>query len=277
MPDPLHEAGGSQKVFTGDSCAGTVMPAKDFYDLLAPYYHYIYSDWLSDLKRQARVLRSVMREFWGPSIKTILDASCGIGTQSIGLARLGYKVTGADISPRAIARAKREIEERGLHVELLVADMRKLAAACQQEFDLVLSCDNSVPHLLSDEEIETAFGQFLQCIRPGGGCVISVRDYATMKRKGMRIVPRTVHSTVHGKIIMFDVWRFHDSFYDMNIYIVKDKGQQDCDTEVLRTQYYCVTIGRLEELMLKAGFVDVQTLRGRYFQPLIIGTKKPVR
>jgi hypothetical protein len=38
-------------------------------------------------------------------------------------------------------------------------------------FDLVVSCDNSIPHLLSDAEISLALRQMLACLRPGGGCL----------------------------------------------------------------------------------------------------------
>ena len=63
-----------------------------FYAGLAPLYHLIYSDWDQSMERQATVLDSVIHEAWG-KVSTVLDVSCGIGTQAIGLAKLGYIVT----------------------------------------------------------------------------------------------------------------------------------------------------------------------------------------
>jgi glycine/sarcosine N-methyltransferase len=54
----------------------------------------------------------------------VLDASCGIGTQAIGLGRL--LVTATDISPASVDRCAREAAARGLDVTTAVADMRVL-------------------------------------------------------------------------------------------------------------------------------------------------------
>lgn len=37
----------------------------------------------------------------------VLDCACGIGTQAVGFARLGYDVTASDISDAEIKEAKR--------------------------------------------------------------------------------------------------------------------------------------------------------------------------
>jgi len=41
----------------------------------------------------------------------ILDCACGIGTQAIGLAALGYCVTASDLSEGALAEAKKRAEK----------------------------------------------------------------------------------------------------------------------------------------------------------------------
>lgn len=46
-----------------------------------------------------------------------------------------------------------------------------------RQFDVVIACDNSIPRLLSDDEILTAFRQMFACTRPGGGCLVTVRDF----------------------------------------------------------------------------------------------------
>lgn len=65
----------------------------------------------------------------------------------------------------------------GLSVAFSVADMRHAFDHHQRQFDVVISCDNSVPHLLSDSDILVALKQFYKCARSGGGCIITVRDY----------------------------------------------------------------------------------------------------
>src|SRR5579859_4697440 len=76
--------------------------------------HLIFRDWEASIHRQAVALDSVIREFWGQDHRTILDVACGIGTQALGLAQLGYTVIASDLSPNAIDRAKYEAAQRGL-------------------------------------------------------------------------------------------------------------------------------------------------------------------
>ncbi|MFJ3979351.1 class I SAM-dependent methyltransferase [Streptomyces sp. NPDC090021] len=51
-----------------------------------------------------------------------LDLGCGAGGNALALAERGWRVTGVDISPRAIAGTRAGACARGLELELLVAD-----------------------------------------------------------------------------------------------------------------------------------------------------------
>ena len=68
------------------------------YDGTAPYYHLVYADWESSISRQAERINSVIRDTWGTAVNIVLDASCGIGTQALGLAELGYTVAARSLS-----------------------------------------------------------------------------------------------------------------------------------------------------------------------------------
>ena len=155
-----------------------------FYDKLTPYYHLIYPDWRASIGRQGRALDSIIRAESGSESRTVLDAACGIGMQSLGLAALGYEVTASDLSAASVERAQDEARQRGLSLRTSAADMRQVFDHHRRTFDVVIACDNSVPHLLSDAEILTAFRQFYECTAPGGICLISARDYATMEPGG---------------------------------------------------------------------------------------------
>lgn len=53
----------------------------------------------------------------------VLDAGCGTGRYSRGLAGRGYMVLGVDLSPELIEIAKRTIEDRSGGVSFEVADI----------------------------------------------------------------------------------------------------------------------------------------------------------
>src|SRR5262245_53991100 len=162
-----------------------------FYDALAPWYHLVYPDWEASIGRQGRALASLVAGEWGSATHRVLDAAVGIGTQALGLATLGFQVTGSDISLAAVRRLANEAGRRGLRLGGLVADVRALAVR-PASYDVVLACDNALPHLLSENDIRCALAECLRCIRPRGGCVVSMRDY------GVPPSPGTVETQDYG-------------------------------------------------------------------------------
>lgn len=219
------------------------------------------------------MLNSVIRELWGDAL-TVLDVSCGIGTQAIGLAKLGYNVTASDLSPEEVERAKQEVALRKLSVAFSVADMRQAFNHHARQFDVVISCDNSVPHLLSDEDILTAFRQFYQATRPGGGCIITVRDYEKEDFSKQQVKPYGILEDDGIRWLIWQVWDPHPPTYDVTIYFVEDRGGPECRTYIMRSKYYAVSIPSLMKMMGDAGFGDVYRMDDRFFQPIIVGTKR---
>jgi SAM-dependent methyltransferase len=247
---------------------------ESFYDQLSPYYKYIFQDWNASVDRHAGILDGVIREYFGDEVHSILDAACGIGTQTIGLAQKGYLLIASDISTGELEKARLEATSRNLDIDFHLADMRTLGQTFPTKFDLVIACDNAIPHLLSDAEILQAFRQFYEVTSEAGGCIISVRDYESMEFGGRKLYPRLVHEVPQEKILIFDCWEFEGDFYDITMYIVEDMGQPVAKTNVIRGgRYYCVSIPTLERLMNEAGFKSMITLRERYFQPLLLGLK----
>jgi SAM-dependent methyltransferase len=247
----------------------------DFYDQMTPFYHLLYAkDLDAAMEYQSRVLDTIIQQHWGAELQSVLDVSCGIGTQSLGLAQRGYQVTASDLSANAIERAKREAALRGLTVDFSVADMRQAYDHHGRQFDIVLSADNAVPHLLSDDEILVAFKQFFKCCKPGGGCIVTVRDYESEDLTSGRVIPYGM-KVAHGiRYLVFQVWEFDGPIYELSMYFVQDEGAAECKTRVMRTKYYAIGAGRLMELMEQAGFEQVKKIDEVYFQPVIIGTRK---
>lgn len=245
-----------------------------YYDVLAPYYKYIYEDWDSSTVHQAKIIDSVIKEFFGADVREILDVACGIGTQSIGLAQIGYNIKASDISPIEIEHARVEAAKRDLVIEFDVGDMRDISSRYQQKFDLIIAFDNAIPHLLSESEILLTLKQFYDGTTPDGGCMISVRDYANMDLGGTKFYPRKVHIINGTTTIIFDLWQFDGAYYDITTYIVEDNLESPVKTVISRGgRYYCVTIATLEKLFQQAGFNRVEILRDKYFQPLLVGIK----
>jgi SAM-dependent methyltransferase len=69
----------------------------------------------------------------------VLDIGCGTGENALRFAAEGYQVTGVDISPDAVERARRRAAERGIEAEFAVGDALDLSAY-RGRFGTVIDC-----------------------------------------------------------------------------------------------------------------------------------------
>ncbi len=250
---------------------------QDFYDELAPYYHLLYPSWEASIDRQSRGLAHVLTEFAVPPGHDVLDAACGIGTQALGLAQLGYRVTASDLSPRAVNRAREEAATRGLTIAFSTADLRHLSSGFDRRFSAVIACDNAIPHLLSDDEIRAAFTECRRLLEPGGVLLISVRDYAAIERRspnrhsyGTRAVGDRVYSAEQ-------VWNWAGDQYDLTLRLTEQRGAEPAVVHEFHSRYYAVEIPTLERLLTEAGFASVTRRDAYFFQPLLVALNAPAR
>ena len=245
----------------------------DFYDQLTDLHHLVFQDWDESIERQARQLTSVIHERWKDA-STILDVSCGIGIQAIGLATNGFLVTASDLSNGAVTRAKSEAKRRGVEVKFSVCDMRSAHNHHQRQYDIVVSADNSITHLLNDDDLLTALRQLHVCTRPGGGCLLTVRDYDNEERGTGLVKPYGIREENGKRYVIFQVWDFVGQLCDMAMYfVVDDQSSDKLVTHVMRTKYNAVGTNHLLELMKEAGFTSTKRLDGRFFQPVLVGNR----
>jgi len=247
----------------------------EFYDQLAPLYHLIFQDWDKSITRQATQLTEIIRNEWGLGIDAVLDVSCGIGTQAIGLSQCGFRVTASDLSCEEISRAKREASARNLDIAFSVCDMREAYQHHGGGYDLVISCDNSIPCLLSDDDILAAMREMSACLRPGGGCLITVRDYDREERGKGIVKPHGARDVGDTRNVVFQVWDFDGDYYDLTMYFVEEnRTSKTVQTHAMRSRYYAISPSKVVTLMEEAGFAAVKRLDDGFYQPVLIGTTR---
>lgn len=157
------------------------------YDHLASHYHRIFENWYSAIKQQANILPLLL-----PSLQKsgpLLDCACGIGTQALGLAGLGFDIEGTDISPVEVERARREASSLGLNASFRVDDMRALTTSPAGRYRAILCMDNSLPHLDSDEQIMAALQAMRKRLKPDGVLLLSLRDYEKLMAERPSVMP----------------------------------------------------------------------------------------
>jgi SAM-dependent methyltransferase len=247
------------------------MSVRAFYDELAPLYHLVYENWEATVARQGEALASLISEYWGADAHMVLDAAVGIGTQAFGLLARGFRVTGSDLSAGAVARAGREAAARRVSLDSLVADFRALPMR-PGAFDVVLVCDNALPHLDSQAEIRDALAECFRCVRPGGGCLISMRDYQAPPPAGtVEVKPYGDRFWAGRRYHLRQVWTWRGARYDLSFEFTPEAT--DTAPIVFKTTYLAIPVERVAALMRVAGFENVQRVDGRFFQPVVVGTR----
>ena len=176
----------------------------DFYDALAPMFD-VMTDWESRLAAEGPFLKSVLE---GVGARRVLDAACGSGGHALWLARQGYEVTGADVSPVMIALAQQKAAADGLGVPFVVSDLANLQASTV--YDAVLCLGNSLPHLLTQDDLVAALRGMAGVLRPGGVLVLQNLNYDLRWQKQPRWF-MAQGGVLDGQEVL--VWRFAD--YDV--------------------------------------------------------------
>lgn len=250
------------------SCISDSMTAS-FYDQLAPYYHLLYGDWKSSVTKQGVALAKLLQEAGIAAGEPVLDAASGIGTQTLGLLECGYRVTASDISPGAVERLRAELSRRSLQATTYADDLRTLKLTASESMAAVIACDNSIPHLLSDSELLAAFRSCYRCLRPSGVAVFSVRDYAAIERVSPDVRPYGMRYEGGNRFLAVQVWEWDGDQYDLRVYLTSESPTGACETQVLRTRYYAVSIDRLLSLLGEAGFVGAERRDDVLFQPVL--------
>jgi SAM-dependent methyltransferase len=246
---------------------------REFYDQLASDYHLIFADWHASMRRQAAALDQLIRAALGDGPLTILDASCGIGTQAIGLAERGYRVHATDVSSAAVERASVEAAARGVALSVGVADLRTLDRQVDGQFDVVLSCDNSLPHLLSDADLRQAARGLWTKLRPGGLLLASIRDYDRILRERPGAELPRVFDDATGRRIVFQVWDWEadGETYQLHLFLLRETAG-GWSTKHHATRYRALRRAGLGALLREAGLARVrwhQPEASGYYQPIV--------
>jgi SAM-dependent methyltransferase len=94
-----------------------------------------------------------------------LDAACGTGRHASRLVELGHTVSGFDLTPEMLERARANVPDASFEV----ADLRRLPFA-DASFQTVV-CGLALAHL---PELEVAIAELSRVLSPGGQLIISV-------------------------------------------------------------------------------------------------------
>lgn len=248
--------------------------AEDFYDGLAEEYHLLFEDWWEAAVWHGDVIAAELGRARVVPPARVLDVTCGVGTQALPLARQGFRVVGADLSSRAIARAGAEASTRGIPAAFTVADARSVREAVDGLFDAAISCDNALAHLLDREDLATAFTSVRACLADGGVFLASVRDYdRSAEERSAGVVP-VMYGKPGRRHIVGQSWTWSDAggLVDICLFILRE-ARGGWSTTVHQTTVRAWRRAELEALLRPSGFADVawrEPEETGYYQPILV-------
>ena len=245
-----------------------------FYDNLASQYDKLFLDWQAATKEQAVILDKLFADNGFDRTAKVLDCACGIGTQAIGLAVLGYPVTASDISDVELAEASARAEKRGVKIRFAHADFCALSNTFSEQFDIVIAMDNALPHMRTHEALETAVKSIAGQIKQGGIFVARIRDYDSLLAVKPPYSPPYIHKTGKGQRVSFQTWAWIGDNYRLAQYIIDDEGE--LQVSKFECEYRATKREELTNLLLSSGCREVVWKfpeETGFYQPIVIARK----
>ena len=245
-----------------------------FYNNLATQYDKLFSDWQTTTHEQASLLDKLFFDNGFDRSAKLLDCACGIGTQSIGLAALGYDVTASDISENELAEAKKRAEENGVPIRFEKADFCTLSDTFDEQFDIIIVMDNALPHMLSAEALASAIKSITSRLNAGGMFIASIRDYDALLADKPPYSPPYIHKTTDGQRVSFQTWEWSGDHYHLTQYIIDDENT--LAVSKFECEYRATRRKELTDLLRSNGCHDVTWKMPEetgFYQPIVIAKK----
>lgn len=131
----------------------------------SPYYPLLYSH--RDNAEATSFIQRITKVLDLPAGAAILDLGCGQGRHSRAMAALGYNVTGADLSPASIEKAKQYASE---NLSFVVHDMRRPIAV--NYYDAVINLFTSFGYFESVRDNIRTIDAVRMSLKPNGWFLI---------------------------------------------------------------------------------------------------------
>ena len=234
-----------------------------FYDAWSADYDAAFADWAASVRVQGAVLAAALEDRGIGRGARVLDCTCGIGTQAIGLALAGHEVRGSDISAAEVERARTEAVKFETTAEFVVADLLDLHGSLPtgwNGFDGVLSA-NSLTHMADEATLVRAFAQMAGVCRSNGVVAVTNRDYDSIGRPTSTAVQRSTSAGVHRVSFQLWDWAADGRSYTMEDVLLtrpESSGDGEWNVRSRTTTLYAWRRSDLEHAAADAGLLDVR-------------------
>ena len=231
------------------------------YDKLATIYDY-FVNWDSRLAYELPFLEQQLRTLGeDPSQIRVMDTACGTGHHAIALANLGFQMSGSDLFPEMVSLADANAKAAGARVNFRTAGFGSISKSFKQpgEFDAVLCLGNSLPHVVSEADLDKALRDFKELLRPGGLLLLQMRNFdKVMGEKNRWMEPQAVKDGSTEWLFL----RFYDFEADgkiqFNILSLHRKANAPWQTQLTSTHLLPIFSEKLQTELALLGFTNIK-------------------
>lgn len=196
------------------------------------------------------VIESILKKH---RVKSVLDLTCGTGSQVFWLKKRGYEVIGSDFNLKMLKIAKSKAKKKKLDIKFLKGDMRTIQVG---KFDAAITIFNAIGHL-TKRDFEKAMQNIRKNLKDGGLYIFDINNLSYLL-KDDQITTLTIDwqetvGNTKGRKIQFStieedgILASYTTFYEQNRH---DKPK--ISREVQTLQVY--TANQLKVMLNRNGF-----------------------
>ena len=190
-------------------------------------------------------------------VNTVLDMTCGTGSQVFFLAERGYEVTGSDFSPGLIEMARNKASKAGKSITFLDGDMRELHAG---KFDAVITIFNAIGHLVKTD-FEKALRNIHANLKDNGVYVFDIFNLQAITDEVINEFKMDIESTVSDtkiRNVQYSELERRNGFLTSHDHytILKVGLEPEIHTNSFSLQIY--TAEELQTMLIENGFEIIQ-------------------
>jgi ubiquinone/menaquinone biosynthesis C-methylase UbiE len=204
------------------------------------------------------------RELFGKhGVHSLLDCACGTGHDLVLFQELGVDVVGSDISGSMLARARKNLTERGMEIRLVTADYRSLPDHFDRRFDAVVCLSSSILEMPGEEEVVRALRSMREVLAENGILVLSQGTTDRQWSEKPRFIS-AVNNDDFSRLFVIDYEAAGAHYNVIDIF----HGGGNYDFRVWAAHYHIMLLrDDLERLLREAGFGTIDFYGSYTFEP----------
>lgn len=200
---------------------------KDKFSLEAKFYDKIWGKY--DYDADIRFLDYLFRQH---KSRSVIDIGCGTANHAIRLSKLGYEVTGIDISPAMIKIAKEK--DKKAKIRLIQGDMKKLEKAIPkgQKFDAAVCLGQTFYHLITNRDVQAFLSNLHKVMEKNGLFIFNARNATKIREDHLdRLLLDHMITEENLQLLLLFYNTRHPRNKDIMIwrpiYLIKEDGRVD--------------------------------------------------